>query len=223
MIVDRGNGCDVCFLGLRNPEGDSTICRPNPRVTSPQARRPAGAPTGKIQVRDQLQGYMIFIEVSPFASRDGALPPPKFGCRALQSATSCGPICGNGLLDGRGGAAPCMIGAMQSTSSPEPMLTPPCTKPACRQAAVICPQGSGGVVWANATAGNAMRSAQTVALTQRRLPDILPRIEMHSMSSSANITRGLAPRRFRRPLDRISLAILRGMHEANAVWRHRNA
>ena len=70
----------------------------------------------------------------------GALRWPKFGFCALQSATSCRSIFGKGLL-ARGGCRVCrMIGAMQSTKRPSPVLAPPCTNPACSQAALIAAQ-----------------------------------------------------------------------------------
>jgi hypothetical protein len=70
----------------------------------------------------------------------GALRWPRFGFCALQSATSCRSIFGKGLL-ARGGCGVCrMIGAMQSTKRPSPVLAPPCTNPACSQAALIAAQ-----------------------------------------------------------------------------------
>jgi hypothetical protein len=62
---------------------------------------------------------------------------PKFGFCALQSSTSFPSTCGNGLLARRGCGVPRMMGAMQSTKRPSPVLAPPCTNPACSQAALI--------------------------------------------------------------------------------------
>src|ERR1700722_11249054 len=70
----------------------------------------------------------------------GALGWPKFGFCALQSATSCGLTVGRDLLARRRCGVPRMIGAMQSTRMPSPALAPPCTNPACRQAALIAAQ-----------------------------------------------------------------------------------
>ena len=80
------------------------------------------------------------------AACDGAaLPWPKLGFCALHSATSCRSICGKGLLVRRG-CVRRMMGAMQSTKSPSPVLAPPCTNPACSHAALISAQGRRG--WA---------------------------------------------------------------------------
>jgi hypothetical protein len=64
----------------------------------------------------------------------------SFGFCALQSATSCPSICGRGLLDRRGRANLRIIGVIQSTNRPSPVLAPPCTNPACSHAAVISAQ-----------------------------------------------------------------------------------
>src|SRR5262249_21427212 len=66
---------------------------------------------------------------------------PKLGLLALHADTSCGSICGNGLLAlGRCGV-PCISGRPQSTCRPSPDLAPPRTNPACWQVAKISAQG----------------------------------------------------------------------------------
>src|SRR5271157_614414 len=77
---------------------------------------------------------------------DGAFGCPKLASCALQAATSFGSTCGRGLLALCLWAVPCMIGSMQSSHTPLPALTPPCTKPAFMQALLICWQGP----WAKA-------------------------------------------------------------------------
>jgi hypothetical protein len=62
---------------------------------------------------------------------------------ALQSATSCGSIFGKGLLARGGCGVCCMIGAMQSTKRPSPVLAPPRTNPACSQSAAARCGGRG--------------------------------------------------------------------------------
>src|SRR3984893_6606126 len=69
-----------------------------------------------------------------------ALRWPKFGFCALQSATSCKLIGGKGLLARRGCGVPRTVGTVQSTKRPSPDLAPPCTNPACSQAALISAQ-----------------------------------------------------------------------------------
>ena len=68
-------------------------------------------------------------------------PPPKLGFRFLQATTTWGSICGRGFIACLRCGDPAMIGRMQSTMMPIPMLAPLGTKPACRQAALICAQG----------------------------------------------------------------------------------
>src|SRR5215469_16825217 len=63
---------------------------------------------------------------------------PKFGFCCLQAATSCGSICGKGLTPCTPCGVPTMIGRMQSTTIPAPLLAPWGTKPACLHAAAIC-------------------------------------------------------------------------------------
>jgi hypothetical protein len=65
---------------------------------------------------------------------------PKFGFSALHSVTSRPSICGRGLLDRRGRSDARIMGAMQSTKRPSPVLAPPCTNPACSHAALISAQ-----------------------------------------------------------------------------------
>src|SRR6516164_4002103 len=82
-------------------------------------------------------------------------PPPKFGFRFLQAMTSWGSICGKGLVARFRCGAPAMIGRMQSTMIPMPMLAPLGTKPACMHAALIWAHGlvgadSSGVDWTGA-------------------------------------------------------------------------
>jgi len=65
----------------------------------------------------------------------------------------------------RGWAPPCMMGRTQSICSPSPALLPPCTKPACRQAAAICPHGPwGGVCAAATSAANRIAVVQTTPI-----------------------------------------------------------
>ena len=70
-----------------------------------------------------------------------ALRWPKFGFCALQAATSCKSISGKGLVALRGWGRPFKMGTMQSTKRPSPVWDPPCTNPACSQAALISAQG----------------------------------------------------------------------------------
>jgi hypothetical protein len=66
---------------------------------------------------------------------------PKFGFCCLQAATSCGSICDKGLAPCTPCGVPTMIGRMQSTTIPAPLLAPWGTKPACLHAAAICAHG----------------------------------------------------------------------------------
>jgi hypothetical protein len=63
-----------------------------------------------------------------------ALGPP------LVAGPLCRLICGKGLPARRGCGIPRMMGAMQSTKRPSPDLAPPCTNPACSQAALTSAQ-----------------------------------------------------------------------------------
>src|SRR5262249_29161802 len=65
-------------------------------------------------------------------------PPRKLGFRFLQAMTPWGSFCGRGFIACLLCGDPAMIGRMQSTMIPIPMLAPLGTKPACRQAALIC-------------------------------------------------------------------------------------
>jgi len=66
---------------------------------------------------------------------------PKFGFCCLQAATSCGSICGKGFTPCTPCGVPTMIGRMQSTTIPMPLLAPLRTKPACWHAAAIWAHG----------------------------------------------------------------------------------
>jgi hypothetical protein len=91
--------------------------------------------------RRHLRGRSPRASTGGWAACDGgALRWPKFGFCALQSATSCRLICGKGLPARRGCGIPRMMGAMQSTKRPSPDLAPPCTNPACSQAALTSAQ-----------------------------------------------------------------------------------
>ena len=70
-----------------------------------------------------------------------ALRWPKFGFCALQAATSCKSISGKGLVALRGWGRPFKMGTIQSAKRPSPVWDPPCTNPACSQAALISAQG----------------------------------------------------------------------------------
>ena len=65
---------------------------------------------------------------------------PNFGFCSLQAATSCGSICGKGLVACFRCGVPCMVGRMQSDTMPTPILAPRTAKPACLHAAAICAQ-----------------------------------------------------------------------------------
>jgi hypothetical protein len=68
-------------------------------------------------------------------------PRPKFGRCALHAATIPGSICGKGLVACFSCSVPAMIGRMQSTASPIPILAPFASNPACLHSAVIWAQG----------------------------------------------------------------------------------
>ena len=73
-------------------------------------------------------------------------PPsiPKFGDRSLHACTTRGSICGKALVACLRCGVPIMIGWIQSTAIPRPILAPLGTKPACLHAAVILAQGCHG-------------------------------------------------------------------------------
>jgi hypothetical protein len=73
-------------------------------------------------------------------------PPsiPKFGFRALHAATTCGSSGGKGLVACFRCGVPTIIGWIQSTSIPRPILAPLGTKPACVHAARTWAQGCQG-------------------------------------------------------------------------------
>src|SRR6516225_3419056 len=60
-------------------------------------------------------------------------PPsiPKFGFRSLHAATTCGSSGGKGLVACFRCGVPAIIGLIQSTAIPTPILVPSGTKPAC--------------------------------------------------------------------------------------------
>ena len=120
------------YVKLR-PTADIDACkRESDAIVSSGA-----APEEQFHVRGG--GGFVWAGGSTGCDGGGALrfPWPKFGFCALQSATSCGLICGKGLLARRGCGVPRIIGAMQSTKMPSPVLARPRSNPACLQAALI--------------------------------------------------------------------------------------
>ena len=82
----------------------------------------------------RVVGYPLGCDFAPRAV-------PNFGFCSLQAATSCGSICGKGLVACCRCGVPCMIGRMQSATIPTPFLAPRTEKPACLHATVIWAQG----------------------------------------------------------------------------------
>lgn len=126
--------------------------------TLTRSRRCSGGRHGFLALGNSLHWSGASIVFDGLCCRPGCMfaPPPKFGFRFLQATTSCGSICGKGLVACLRCGAPAMMGRMQSSMIPMPMLAPLGTKPAWRHAALIWAHGlvgadSSGADWTGAS------------------------------------------------------------------------
>jgi len=140
LAKDGGASCAVAAGGAlcAVAAGGGTVCGGGPGYGGPSP--PFSAGTSRWATRGTLRMPRAHVDC------------PKAGSLVLQAATTRGLIHGNGRLAPRG-AVPCIIGSIQSFLRPIPALAPPGTKPAYRQADLICRQipKSGAAFKANVT------------------------------------------------------------------------
>jgi hypothetical protein len=93
--------------------------------------------TGYVFYRRELPSARQIVVGYPFGCDFAPRAVPNFGFCSLQAATSCGSICGKGLVASFRCGVPCMIGRMQSDTMPTPFVVPRAAKPAFLHATVI--------------------------------------------------------------------------------------